>query len=461
MLNLFGIKKLYFPSLKIPQFANPFVQWPVFVLYAAILFIGQIFIDRNEFYCLLIWQIALHVLFILFYTNRDFFTVKNILIFAIICRLVSVFTIPVLSDDVYRFIWDGQLIANGENPILTTPDQYVAALQTNNINYSYYQQLHALVNHTQNYTCYPPLMQATFYISAIISGANRYVSIISLKIMVAAIDVFGIFCIMKVLQKVKLPVNNVVLYALSPMVIIEGVGNLHYEVVQVAFMAASMYLISQKKIWKAAIVWGLAIVTKLLPILLLPLLIKWLGFKKGIIFSLISIGFAMVVFMPFLSVEAIRAFSKSLNLYFQHFEFNASIYYIARQIGWWVKGYNYISFIGPFLMCIFLSIYGYIFFTKKIFTLQSFASLALVVFTLYYLFATTVHPWYIINLIPFALVVNKKFAMVWLSAAFLSYCAYSNTAFAENFYAVFLEYLALSVAMYFSYKNFNNKTITS
>ncbi|MFX4865137.1 hypothetical protein ABTB62_20370, partial [Acinetobacter baumannii] len=79
------------------------------------------------------------------------------------------------------------------------------------------------------------------------------------------------------------------LYALNPIIIIEGAGNAHFEVVQAAYIFISLYYLHVKKITVAAIYWGLAIVTKLIPLMLLPLLIRWLGWKKGIIFSVISV----------------------------------------------------------------------------------------------------------------------------------------------------------------------------
>ena len=249
------------------------------------------------------------------------------------------------------------------------------------------------------------------------------------------------------------------LYALNPLVIIEGAGNAHFEVVQVMLIVISIYLILENKFNTAAIIWGLAIVTKLLPLLLLPLIIRLFGFKKGIRFSLIAVAVAVLLFLPFIATGSVDGFAKSLNLYFQNFEFNASVYYVAREIGWWLKGYNYISFIGPFLMAVFLAIYAVIFFVKRKFTFQEFGCYALVILSLYYFFATTVHPWYIINLLPFALIVNKKYAFVWLGTAFLSYNAYGNIDFKENFYLIGIEYLAVAIAMYFSLKKY--KTTSS
>ena len=422
------------------------------VFFAITLFAGQYFIARRDFNYLVCWQVVLHIIFITFYFTRKYISLPQLFFAAIILRIGSAFIMPSLSDDVYRFIWDGQLIVNGQNPLLTTPDNYFSALNNTNLNYLYLQQLHGLINHPQFYTCYPPLMQGVFTIAAFFGGDSVFISIIIIKLIVALADCVAVFFIAKILKKINADAKLVVLYALNPLVIIEGAGNAHFEVMQVALLVISIYFIYEYKYNIAAVFWGFAIVTKLLPLLLLPLIIKLLGLKKGILFSIIAVGFAAILFLPFIAVGSVDGFAKSLNLYFQKFEFNASIYYIAREIGFWFKGYNYISFIGPFLMVIFLLSYAVIFFVKRKLSFDQFTLFALIVLSLYYFFATTVHPWYIINLLPFALIANKKYAFVWMGIAFLSYNAYSNINFKENYYLVGLEYLVVVTAMFFSLK---------
>jgi Gpi18-like mannosyltransferase len=429
------------------------------VFFAATLFAGQYFIERKDFNFLVGWQLVLHVVFISFYFTRKYISLQQLLFAAIILRIGSAFIMPSLSDDVYRFIWDGHLIVSGQNPLLTTPDDYLSALNTSNVNYLYLRQLHGLINHPQFYTCYPPLMQGVFTVAAFFGGSSVFISIIIIKLIVAVADCAAVYFIIKILRKINSDVKLVVLYALNPLVIIEGAGNAHFEVMQVALLVISIYFILKQMFTVSAIFWGLAIVTKLLPLLLLPLIIRLLGFKKGLLFSSIAVAVAVLLFLPFLSTASVDGFAKSINLYFQNFEFNASLYYLAREVGWWLKGYNYISFIGPFLMVIFLTIYAVIFFMKRKLSLNEFALYSLIILSLYYFFATTVHPWYIINLLPLALVANKKYAFVWMGIAFLSYNAYGNINFKENYYLVFLEYLVVVIAMVYSFKK--DKIISS
>ena len=425
------------------QGQNKKVQFIFFVVFVSILIIGQVFIERQYFYLLLSWQVILYLLFFYFYYFKAHIPLQYIVGLAIISRVVSACIMPALSDDVYRFIWDGQLMLQGNNPFLTTPNEYLKNVSVSNVKYEYFSLLHGKINHPQFYTCYPPLMQFAFLIAAYLGKSCIYLNIILLKLVIAIVDIVGVWFLVKILSKLKLNEKLVLLYALNPSVIIEGAGNAHFEVVQVAFMLMSIYFALQKKIWIAALFWGGAIITKLLPLLLLPLWIKYLGFKKGVLFCFIACAFSILTFTPFLSTTALQGFSSSLHLYFQNFEFNASIYYLARQIGWWVMGYNYISFIGPFLMIFFLSIYAYLFLKNNKINSIQFAHLSMIVLSFYYFFATTVHPWYIINIIPFAIIAGFYYPVVWLGMAFLSYNAYSNISFKENYWLCFFEYLII------------------
>jgi alpha-1,6-mannosyltransferase len=423
---------------------NQLRYWLIISIFCITLAAGLMFIKREQFGLLLGWQGMLYCLFVLLYKMRRIFRLGDVIQMAIVVRLAVAFIPPQLSDDIYRFIWDGQLIVHHQNPLLTTPDNLLPLLKDNAV---YFTHLHSKINHPQFYTCYPPLMQLVFWMSAQLGGYSIVANTIILKLIIAITDSIAVILLARLLKQLQLPVMLVILYAFNPAVIIEGTGNAHFEVMQVCFMIAAVYCSTQNKLISAAGFWGLAVITKLLPLVLLPLWIKKWGWKKGILFSLISTGIAVLSFMPFISLDSLNGFGQSLGLYFQNFEFNASVYYVARAIGWWAKGYNYISFIGPLLMLFFLGIYSVIFFASRKVDWYIFSVKVIWVLTLYYALATTVHPWYLINLLPFAILTGKRFPLVWCGVAFLSYHAYANAAFKENLWITALEYAAVIAAL--------------
>ena len=85
----------------------------------------------------------------------------------------------------------------------------------------------------------------------------------------------------------------------------------------------------------------------------------------------------------------------------------------------------------------------------------------MILFTVFYGLSTTVHPWYIINILPFALLANRLYAVVWAGVAFVSYNAYQSLVFSENNYWLFLEYIIILVFIISNKSIIKNKISTT
>ena len=80
---------------------------------------------------------------------------------------------------------------------------------------------------------------------------------------------------------------------------------------------------------------------------------------------------ALITFIPFLSSEFISNFTTTIGLWFQVFEFNASVHYIIRWIGYELVGWNLIGITGKILpVLVFVFVLAITFFRKNSTTQQ-------------------------------------------------------------------------------------------
>ncbi len=375
---------------------------------------------------------------------------------AILFRLLFLVAIPNLSQDFFRFIWDGRLILEGFNPYLYTPNYFIdnqvfPVTQTQDL----YNGMGSLS--ASHYTNYPPLNQLCFLIAALVTGKSILGSVISLRLIIIAADIGVLYFGKKLLERLKLPSNRIFWYILNPFIIIEFTGNLHFEGVMLFFLIWSLYLLHCGK-WKwAAVILACSISVKLIPLMFLPLFYGYFmkqksdtsfvhRFSKLMLFSAIISVTVLLFFLPFFSMEFITNYAKTVGLWFGDFEFNASIYYIARAIGYAITGYNEIAIITTVLpMLSVLIILGFSF-LKSNNTLPQLISSIILVFTCYLFLSTTVHPWYIATPVLLCVFTNYKFPLLWSLVIVLSYFAYSNASNTENLWIVGIEYLIVFTA---------------
>ncbi|SNR17552.1 glycosyltransferase 87 family protein [Tenacibaculum jejuense] len=380
---------------------------------------------------------------------------------AIVFRLIFIATIPNLSQDFYRFIWDGRMIFEGFNPYISLPEIFI-----NEGNYPIKQatELYAGMGamNGSHFTNYPPINQLCFYIAALLSNESILGAAIVMRVIIILADI-GIFYFgYKLLKNLNKNPNLIFLYLLNPFIIIELTGNLHFEPVMLFFFVWALYNLQKKNWILSAFLIAFSINVKLIPLLFLPLFffwfikkennIQWNQFGKLILFYSIIILMSIALFVPFFSNELIDSYTNSIGLWFRNFEFNASFYYILREIGYMFRGYNEIATIGkitPVLTILFLA---YLTFFKRNNLFETLATSMLFGLSFYYFTTTTMHPWYLATLIVLSIFTKYRFPLIWSAMIILSYQAYANTPWKENLWFVFVEYLVVYLFMFYEIK---------
>ncbi len=375
-------------------------------------------------------------------SSSDFFGLMSL---AIGVRFILLFAFPFLSDDVFRFIWDGRLWQQGINPFNHLPTHFLeAGNEVNGLNISLFQQL----NSPEYFTIYPPVNQLVFYVSTWLFPNSIWWSAFVMKCFLLASEIGTILLLPRVLKQYRVSTKNALIYILNPLIIIEVCGNLHFEGMMVFFLLLAVFLFQKRQINTSAIAFALSIASKLLPLIFLPFFINKIGFKKAFQYGVIVAVSLAFLYFPILNETFINNFSNSLNLYFQKFEFNASVYYFARWFGYQKVGWNMIAQIGPGLAILSFStiLFLAVFKTKKSDVLPAKWLWAIMV---YLMLTTTVHPWYVSLPLFLCCFTNFRFPMIWSALICLTYINYSYGAYFENLWVVGFEYLVVFGFMFY------------
>lgn len=399
------------------------------------------------FYACLFFVYAYLVFFRSSELNLDFWVTA-----AFVFRISFLFSVPSLSDDIYRFIWDGRLLNAGISPYAFLPSDLVSVTGENGLS----PTLFVLLNSQAYHSIYPPFAQVIFWFSTWAFPDSMVGSTVVIRGLIIAAEVGSVWVMMRLLKVWKLPSQRVLWYALNPLVILELTGNLHFEAFVVFFLLLAVYALLKSKWVTAGISMAMAVAAKLIPLMLLPLFLSRLGCRRSFIFYGITFIVVLLVFIPFYSSLGADGFLESLQLYFKKFEFNASVYYLVREYGFWDKGYNIIETTGwklgvySFGGIVLISLWPWAYKGKGDWALRKFSfpeslrdvpELGLGVFFIYLLFATTVHPWYIVVPIALSVFTYLRFPILWSFLIFLTYAGYSKAGFNENLWITAVEYI--------------------
>ncbi len=398
-------------------------------------------LERTDFNLSLFAYMLLFGSFLLLYQYYGSTNEKLLLRVSFLFRLLFLLSVPVLSNDYTRFIWDGRLMLEGVNPFMSLPKEVAGTaiqdlIDPGNVLYPAMGSLQP-----ENYTCYPPLNQFVFLFTSLFDNNSVLLNIVWMRLFIILADLGLVWVGTRMLRMLKLPTQAILLYALNPLVIIELSGNLHFEGFMLFLLLLAFYYLFRYR-WKlSALFFAFAVSVKLIPLLLLPLLYKRLGIKKFMAYSSMVILLNVILFLPFLNEGLTDNFWSSIDLYFRKFEFNASLYYIVRAIGYEAVGWNIIQQAGPYLaLVVFLVAMGFTFLVDNSRPAVLMKS-SMFLLSIYYFLATTVMPWYIVSILLFGMFTQYRFYLLWTFTVFLSYHAYGQTEWQENMWVILMEYL--------------------
>ena len=414
--------------------------YPIAALFMAFVAYTCYFPSQDEFFRIVFPFAGAFAAYVWIAHNGASIGWKHIALLALLSRVLIIAAFPNLSDDVFRFIWDGRLAHVGINPMTVLPSQVVG------IDPLFPETLFGQLNSPGYYTVYPPLAQWIFYISTIIQTETLWSEVIFMKVIVLLFDVGSMIGMVKLMRLMDLNPSLMAWYVLNPLVIIEISGNLHFEGIMICFIVWMIYFLQNSKFTLSGLALGFSVITKLLPLMFIPLI--WFSQKKSKVLPMffLSAMLVLLAFAPYIvgPISGGAGFSESLDLYMRKFEFNASLYYLLRWVGYGLYGFNMIHVVGPGLAAIVLLLLVYLAYRYgpgADYTLL--IHLMLISFCVFLFCSMTVHPWYVCIPIALACFSKFRFPIVWSGLIFLTYINYSYDPYRENLWVVGIEYVVV------------------
>src|SRR5215216_2602901 len=244
----------------------------------------------------LVWFLKLVVVQIVIYLavawlsfrTRDSQTLLVLgLVFAALFRLSIIFFPPYLSDDIYRYVWDGRVQSAGINPYRYIPaDESLAALRDEKIYPNINRRDYA-------HTMYPPVAEAAFLLITRFSESVTW-----MKAIMVGFEAIAVWALIQLLASFGFARQRVLIYAWHPLAVWEFAGSGHVDALAIAFIALT--LLFRRKHGETLTGFFLACATcvKLFPAVLFPALYMRRSWKMPLAFA----ATILAGYLPYLSV---------------------------------------------------------------------------------------------------------------------------------------------------------------
>lgn len=350
----------------------------------------------------------------------------SICFFSLLFRLTLLASPPSLSDDLYRYIWDGRVQLAGINPYQYPPE----APQVSHLR----DALYPGINHKEISTIYPPLAQLFFRLVCAIHPAWW-----AMKAALVLCDLGLVLLLTQILRQRRQDPRRVLLYAWNPLPVVETAGSGHLDVLGVSLLLLALFSLETGRRTASVCALAGAFLAKLLPALALPVFWRQLKGQRRVLW-----GFPLIVGLGFLQfAEAGAQLFAGLQAYLLKWRFNDALFSLFYQL---LKDpaltQDEAALQQTKLLCALLLALAILW------SLKAHPDPCRSTFSIlgaYLLLTPTLHPWYLMWVLPFLALFPQPAWLLFSGLVFLAYQVlngYSNGgAWEEQPWVLWAEYL--------------------
>lgn len=394
-------------------------------------------------------QSALYLLaaWIVFHAHSSRSTFLIVVAFAVLFRLSIVFAPPYLSDDIYRYVWDGRVQAAGINPYRYVPSAPELAHLRDEVIYP------KINRRDYAHTIYPPLAEVLFFLTTRVSEDVRW-----MKLTMLGFEVIAVWAIAQLLASFGLAQQRLLIYAWHPLVIWEFAGSGHVDAIAIAFIALALLALQRSKDLGAGLALACATLIKLFPLVLLPVMLKR---RRGAI-PVVFVTIIIVAYLPYLSVgtKALMGFLPGYATE-QGLVSGEQFYVLSLARKLFGAGLPSVAFvIFAAIVVGAIACWAMLRNTRN----EDYPKLAMVLATITTVLFAPHYSWYFAWLVPFLCFVPSAAVFYLTTASFLLYLSWLGDSREEMFYMnslIYLPFLLIGVIDFFwrrsefNYSSFN------
>jgi alpha-1,6-mannosyltransferase len=158
---------------------------------------------------------------------------------------------PLLSSDIYRYVWDGRVQAAGINPYRYVPAAEALAFLRDGTIFPHINRAESAV------TIYPPVAQFFFLIVTRISE-----SVTTMRLALLGCEAVTVALIILLLRRMNRPVSRVVAYFWHPLPLWEIANSGHVDALMVALMLLGLWIALTGHALRGAVVIAFSVLVK-------------------------------------------------------------------------------------------------------------------------------------------------------------------------------------------------------
>ena len=210
-----------------------------------------------------------------------------VLAVAVLVRAALLPSLPFLSSDIYRYVWDGQVQAAGINPYRYVPaDPALVPLRD--------PAVYPLVNRAEYArTIYPPAAQAVFALVGQLSA-----TVTGMKAAMLACEAVAVVCLLHLLAGAGLPRERILIYAWNPLAVASFAIDGHVDAIAIGLLAVALLARARHRDGLAGALLAGAALVKFLPVVVAPAFVRGGRLWRP---ALVGAAVILALYMPYLS----------------------------------------------------------------------------------------------------------------------------------------------------------------